>query len=76
MNKPRPSAVTLATGLTVSLAGALLALLGLFWVGLAVSAVGAWQAITGVYRLAAAIDYLAARPVVRRTTVETERAPQ
>jgi membrane protein implicated in regulation of membrane protease activity len=69
MNKPRPSAVTLATGITVSLAAGFLSLLGgaWVWIALAVAAVGAYQTVTGLYRLASAVDYIAARPVVRRT---------
>jgi hypothetical protein len=68
MNKPRPSAVTLATGVTVSLAAGLLALFGgaWVWIALAVAVVGAYQTVTGLYRLASAVDYIAARPTVRR----------
>lgn len=71
MNKPQPSAVTLTTGLTLTVIAGAMALLGGFWmwVALIVAAIGAYQTVTGIYRLASAVDYIADR---RTVPVETD----
>jgi uncharacterized membrane protein len=60
MKKPRPAAVTLATGLAETTLGVLLTLLGgaWFWLGLVIGVAGAWFVILGTYRAVEAIDYL------------------